>query len=74
VKYFVGYVKGESREIENEKESIDKNCGRPLSYIFLFEAAPNSGKYRWSRPLFLTHASPPPPHPIINDGFLIHNR
>jgi hypothetical protein len=40
-----------------------KNWGCPLSHIFQFEGAPNSGTNSWSRTPFLTHRPPP----IIND-------
>ena len=41
VKYFVGYDKGERLKMSRK---VLKNWGRPLSHIFQFEAALNSGK------------------------------
>jgi hypothetical protein len=39
--YIVGYDKGERLKMSRK---VLKNWGRPLSHIFQFEAAPNSGK------------------------------
>ena len=62
VKYFVGYDKGESREIENEQESV-KKIVVTLSHIFLSLRPPSiqSKLVEAPPPLFLTHA-PPPSH------------
>jgi hypothetical protein len=54
VKYFVGYDKGERLKMSRK---VLKNWGCPLSHIFQFEAAPNSGS---RPPPFLIHR--PPPH------------
>ena len=41
VNYFVEYDKGECLKMSRK---VLKNWGCPLSHIFQFEAAPNSGK------------------------------
>jgi hypothetical protein len=54
VKYFEGYDKGERLKMSRK---VLKNWDCPLTHIFKFEAAPNSGKKVEAAPF----SHPPPP-------------